>query len=409
MYQKHFKFKRKPFEQLPDPEFLFLTGQHEEALTRMNFALATNDSFAVITGEVGSGKTTLVRRMLADVSKNAAIAFITHTRVTDVELLQLILVEFGLRPFDMGKVELLVELRNFIEERHREHKRVIIVVDEAQNLGIDVLEELRLLTCLDSTEEKAVNIVLSGQPQLSRLIDSPELEQLRQRCRLRFHLHRLSKEQTVRYIEHRLAIAKGEESRLFEPGAISAVFELTAGVPRLINTLCDTALIMAWLADADVVTAASVSEAADELGWPNDRAVHHIGGIGDIRTLPTLLVRKDAKLVSEFVLAESSYIIGRAEDCSIVVESKYLSRHHAILSRHDSVWMISDLKSTNGIRVNGRSVKSQELQDGDIIAIGAHHMVFRTPVEDESVAQDDVDNDPASEFAETLVITDETA
>jgi len=406
MYQKHFKFKRKPFEQLPDPEFLFLTGQHEEALTRMNFALATNDSFAVITGEVGSGKTTLVRRMLADLSNDAAIAFITHTRVTDVELLQLILVEFGLRPFDMGKVQLLVELKNFIEETHREHKRVIIVVDEAQNLGIDVLEELRLLTCLDSAEEKAVNIILAGQPQLSKLIDSPDLEQLRQRCRLRFHLHRLSKDQTSQYIKHRLTVAMGEESRLFEQEAMSAVFELTSGVPRLTNTLCDTALVMAWLADAKVVTTESVSEAADELGWPNDHTVHHIG---EISTMPSLILRKDAKLVSEFVLSESSYIIGRAEDCSIVIESKYLSRHHAILSRHDSVWIISDLKSTNGIRVNGRSVVSQELNDGDIIAIGAHHMVFRTPAALGPTISDRNGSDSASILAETMVITDETA
>lgn len=380
MYEKHFKFSRKPFEQLPDPAFLYLTPQHEEALTRMRFALAINDSFAVITGEVGSGKTTLVRKMLLDTPADSTVAFITHTRLSDVELLQFILVEFGMRPYDMGKVEMLVELRQFIEKRHAEGGHVIIVVDEAQNLGIDVLEELRLLTCLDSNEEKAMNIVLIGQPQLSRLLDSPDLEQLRQRCRLRFHLHRLSKEQTLEYIEHRVMIARNGAADVFDTESKSAIFEHTGGVPRLINTLCDTALVMACVSSKKTVTRLSVDEALAELGWTVPTATHVAGKpptTSSDEADAVLTLRKDAKLMAEFPLIETSYVIGRAPDCGIQIDSEFLSRHHAIVSRNGMDWTISDLRSTNGVRVNGRPAHIQALSDGDIIALGVHHLIFR--------------------------------
>lgn len=386
MYQDHFKFERMPFEQLPDPNFLYITKQHDEALTRMRFALAVNDSFAVITGEVGSGKTTLVRKMLADLAIDCTLAFITHTRLSDVELLQSILVEFGLRPFDMGKIEMLTELRKFIDQQHVDGKRVIIIVDEAQNLGIDVLEELRLLTCLDSTEEKALNIVLIGQPQLSKLLESPELEQLRQRCRMRFHLHRLSDEQTRAYIKHRIAVALGKDDAIFDAEAETIVFERTRGVPRLINTLCDTSLMMACMSESKTVSGDFVNEAVTELGW--SFASHAVDKSGDdgnedntadstATTTARLTLKKSAKVVAEYDLNQSSHIIGRAYDCDINVDSRYFSRHHAIISKDKVGWSISDLNSTNGIYVNGSAIPVRQLEDGDVIEVGAHQLIFQ--------------------------------
>ncbi len=410
MYQKHFNFKRKPFEQLPDPAFLYLTDQHDEALTRMQFALAINDSFMIITGEVGSGKTTLVRKMLSEMPANHTLAFITHTRVTDVELLQSILVEFGVRPFDMGKIELLTELRRFVELQHREGNRVVIIVDEAQNLNIDTLEELRLLTCLDSVEEKALNIILIGQPQLSKLIDSAELEQLRQRCRLRFHLHRLSEKQTSAYIQHRMKIAMGKETSIFDALAERLVYESARGVPRLINTLCDTALMMACLADKQEVTKAEIDEALTELGWSvadtGSFPVYSDGESG-LRQIATLTLAKDNEVLGDYELDESSYIIGRADDCAIHIDSKYLSRHHALISRVGSDWTVSDLRSTNGVRVNGKRIQVQGLDNGDVIAIGLHHLMFRL-TEILSMPVDMATGSFSSaELAETFVIIDE--
>jgi len=410
MYQKHFQFKRKPFEQLPDPAFLFLTDQHDEALTRMQFALAINDSLMIITGEVGSGKTTLVRKLLTEMPADQTLAFITHTRVTDIELLQSILVEFGVRPFDMGKIELLTELRRFIESQHAEHKRVVIIVDEAQNLGVDTLEELRLLTCLDSVEEKALNIILIGQPQLSLLIDSSDLEQLRQRCRLRFHLHRLSEKQTSEYIQHRMKIAMGQDTSIFDVLTERLVYESTRGIPRLINTLCDTSLMMACLADKQEVGKAEIDEALTELGW----SIADTGSFPvfsdteeGIRWRATMTLVKDNQNLGDYDLQESSYIIGRSEDCSIHIDSKYLSRHHALLSRVGSDWTISDLRSTNGVRVNGKRIKVQALGNGDVVAIGLHHLMFRLSEEQSIPAGLETGSFSSQELAETFVIIDE--
>lgn len=380
MYLEHFKLAKLPFQQLPDPGFLYMTDQHDEALTRMQFALAIDDSFAVITGEVGSGKTTLVRKVLSELSTDFSQAFITHTRLTDIQLLQSILLEFGISPFKMGKIELLAKFRDYVDKQHAKKKRVIIVVDEAQNLGLETLEELRLLTCMDSTEEKALNIILIGQPELSDLINSPELEQLRQRCRLRFHLHRLSREQTNDYIKHRMRIAAGNDSPVFDDLAMELIFEQTRGIPRLINTLCDTALMMACLAGKYTVSKAEIDVALVELGWPTSGTGSYPALEEDSvasRWSAVLSLIENSVVIANYKLTEQSYIVGRADDCSIRIDSKYLSRHHAIISVVGSEWSVSDLRSTNGIGVNGKAVNTSTLQNGDVISIGVHRLVFK--------------------------------
>lgn len=377
MYLRHFNLERAPFDQLPDPEFLFLTEQHTEALARMRFALAINDSFAIITGEVGSGKTTLLRKLLSDIDENCVTAFITHTKLSATELLQLILVEFGMRPFSMGKIELITELRQFVERQQAQGNRVVIVVDEAQNLGAEVLEELRLLTCLDDAEQKALNIVLLGQPQLSRIIHSPELDQLRQRCRLQFHLKGLSRQETGDYISHRLRIARGGEADLFDDEAVAAVYWYTRGIPRLINTLCDTALMMAAVAERPVVSKDSVEEAIAELGWSDTSARPQSLAAEEAGQAPaTLAVWRSGELIARIPLAQDSYVIGRAPGCSIMIRSRFLSRHHALISCDKGRWVVSDLRSTNGVSVNGRKIRSSQLSDGDTIDVGRHQLVF---------------------------------
>lgn len=409
MYLKHFKLKKRPFDQLPNPDFLYLTEQHEEAFTRMRFSLAVDDSFTIITGEVGSGKTTLIRKLLSDISDECTPAFITHTRLSDIELLQLILVEFGIRPFSMGKVEMITELRQYIGQQHDIGRRVVIVVDEAQNLEVEILEELRLLTCLDSVDQKAVNIILIGQPQLSRILDSPDLEQLRQRCRLQFHLHGLSKEETEEYIRHRLTIAKGRKIDLFDVDAAAAVFQHTRGVPRLVNTLCDTALMMARISERKLVSMDSIEDAVNELGWTAGGSGNGLMAQNDIAAGPVarLTVSQGSKFIGEFSLDHLSYIIGRGADCSIMIDSKFLSRHHAIVNCEGREWTIMDLNSTNGVSVNGRTVQSWRLRDGDKIDIGINQLKF---ILDDPTNRASTDDATDSELAmmETVVI-DEAA
>ena len=392
MYLKHFKLERKPFDQLPDPDFLFLTEQHEATLTRMRFALAADDSFVVITGEVGSGKTTLVRKILSDMSEECDVAFITHTRLSDIELLQMILLELGIRPFSMGKVEMVAEFRRYVDQRRTDGRRVVIVIDEAQNLTIDVLEELRLLTCLDSVDTKAVNIIMVGQPQLSRTLQSPDLDQLRQRCRLQYHLRGLSEEDTGKYIRHRIAIVSKKNRDLFDEAAAAAVYRHTNGVPRLINTLCDTALMMARVTERDVVSTDSIDDAIKELGWTPFASGGRVDVHDEVATgrAVMLSVKKGNVLVAEHFLNLPSYIVGRADDCGVRIKSKFLSRHHALISFDGDRWTIADLKSTNGIIINGSAVQNRELSDGDVVEIGDHELVFamQTVQHKESSASD---------------------
>ena len=378
MYLKHFNLGRMPFDQLPNPDFLYLTEQHEEALTRMQYALAANDSFAIVTGEIGSGKTTLVRRLLSDLAEECVAAFVTHTRVTDVELLKMILVEFGMQPFDMGKSELVTRIQDFVRQQQGKGRRVVIVVDEAQNFDADVLEEIRLLTCMDTEVNKALNIILIGQPQLSETLELPDLEQLRQRCRLRFHIDSLSKSDTVEYVLHRLNIASIDNSRVFDSDALRRIYSHTGGIPRLINTLCDTAMTMACVSESELVTSESIDQALMELDW--SLGSHGSGAFQPDRLVASsaahMTITRGGKVIDEYILSMPSYVLGRADDCSVVIKSKFLSRHHALINHDHRGWMIADLKSTNGILVNGRKVQLSRLKDGDIVEIGDCQLRF---------------------------------
>jgi len=376
MYLEHFNLKRYPFDQLPDPEFLYLAAQHDEALARMQFAIAINDSFTIITGEVGSGKTTLVRKLLSDMSSECTPTFVTHTRLNAEELLQMILVGLGVKPFRMGKTEMLIKLQEMVDVERQKGRRIVIVVDEGQNFSVEMLEELRLLTCMDTEKSKSINIVLIGQPQLHETLQSPDLDQLRQRCRLRFHLSALSEADTEKYIRHRLQVAGGIPDEIFDERALSSIYGLTRGIPRLVNTLCDTALIMAYIAKRDTVTMESIDDAVNELGWSDESPAHGRTVEDELDPDATghLTITSNGQVRGEYVLDHPSYVIGRDLDCSIVIQSKYLSRHHALLIRDAESWMVLDLKSTNGITVNGREVQFSRLRENDVVGLGEHLM-----------------------------------
>jgi type II secretory pathway predicted ATPase ExeA len=372
VYLDHFNLDKNPFDQVPNPDFLYMTPQHEEALTRMQFALAINDSFTIVTGEVGSGKTTLVRKLLAGMEEELRSVFVTHTRVSALELLQMILYELGVKPFKMGKTELLVKFRRIVEKEREEKRRVVVVVDEAQNFSAGVLEELRLLTCMDTEDAKAINIILIGQPQLSNTLASPDLDQLRQRCRLRFHLKALTDAETSEYIRHRIQVAGGDPDAVFEKEALESIYVHTRGIPRLINTLCDTAMIMAKVENEDRVTMRAIDDALGELAWEyaSIASTSSTQDQLDIHSTAYLTVTVRGKVRAKYTLNMPSYVVGRSNDCSIVLHSKFLSRHHALLLRDTQGWMILDLKSLNGVSVNGRKVNFARLTDRDVIGIG---------------------------------------
>ena len=267
MYLEHFNLKEHPFQLTPDSDFLYMSESHARAKAYMDYTIWNRDGFVVVTGEVGAGKTTLIQKLLSEFDENILVAKIFQTQLDEVEFLQAVLVEFGFNPFNAKKVELLDMLSTFLVESFLQSKQLILIVDEAQNLGKKVLEEIRMLSGLETQKEKILHVILAGQPELNTLLDSADMDQLAQRVRLRCHISALSQEEMIHYIAHRLSVAGGHNSNLFQAEAIALIYTYTGGIPRLINTLCDTALTCAYTDEKQTVSAAEIKIAIDELQW----------------------------------------------------------------------------------------------------------------------------------------------
>jgi type II secretory pathway predicted ATPase ExeA len=266
-YLEHFELNEQPFRLTPDPSFVYWSKQHARAKAYMESTIWLADGFVVITGEIGSGKTTLLQSFLSELEEDVVYAVVSQTQLTSTQFLQATLTEFGFKPFDKHKVELLDMLNMFLIEQYSNGKKVVLIVDEAQNLSPKVLEEIRLLSGIETHKEKVLRIILAGQPELRDTLDSLQMKQLMQRVRLRFHIGPLDKNDTVAYIDHRVAVAGGDPDALFARESIDVIFRYSGGVPRLINTLCDSALLCAYADQKTTVDAEDVMSAVSELGW----------------------------------------------------------------------------------------------------------------------------------------------
>jgi type II secretory pathway predicted ATPase ExeA len=379
MYLESFGLQEHPFRLSPDPRFLFLSKQHSRARAYLESTVWFSDGFVVITGEIGAGKTTLLEQFLAELDDSITVARIHQTQITAVQFLQTLLVQFGVRPFNMRKAELLDALDNHLRGLLAEGRRVVIVIDEAQNLDTTVLEEIRMLSDIGPGAGRVVSIILAGQPELNTTLDSPELEQLAQRTRLRFHLKALTEAEAQAYVEHRLKVA-GAETEIFDPAVHPLIYRYTGGVPRLINTLCDTAMLVAFSEEHDKVGEDEVREAIEELQWTDyaSRTNRFRAGIAfDRETIGRLLVTSADTEPEEYPLSRGRFVIGRTTDNDIQIESRFVSRHHAQLTVGQNSAVIQDLKSTNGIYFRGQRVRRKTLKDGESFVIGEHELLFR--------------------------------
>ena len=267
MYSSFFGLNEKPFAITPDPRYLFMSERHGEALAHLVYGVTESGGFMQLTGEVGTGKTTLVRTLLQNkLPKNADVAVVLNPRLSVEEFLETICEELGiLAPEYRGSVKALVDaLNRQLLKAHAEGRRVILVVDEAQNLSRDVLEQVRLLTNLETAKQKLLQIILIGQPELRDLLAREDLRQLAQRITGRYHLEPLSRDETAQYIEHRLRVA-GALGEVFDNAAKREVYRLTGGVPRLINVICDRALLGAYSRETRRVSRRLVRRAAAEI------------------------------------------------------------------------------------------------------------------------------------------------
>ena len=266
MYLDYFGFTQSPFSITPDPGFLFLSHDHKEAFAHLLYGVGDTGGFVQLTGEVGTGKTTLCRYLLENTPEEVDVALILNPRQSALELVASICDELSIDyPHESDSIKALIDrLNSHLLEQHRQGRRTVLVIDEAQNLSVEVLEQIRLLTNLETAHHKLLQILLIGQPELQTMMDRSELRQLAQRITARYHLTPLSLSETIAYIHHRLTVA-GCRKKLFAKGALKEVYRRSQGVPRLINIICDRALLGAYSISAAHVNAKLIKQADQEI------------------------------------------------------------------------------------------------------------------------------------------------
>ncbi|HEV7432576.1 MAG TPA: AAA family ATPase, partial [Steroidobacteraceae bacterium] len=396
MYLTTFKLKDAPFEANPDARYLYLSKAHARAKAYLESAVSTSDDFVVITGEEGSGKTLLVNTFRLELDKKVAVAHLTQAPISSNEFLQALLEQFGYIPFRGNKAALLATLKTYLAEQRMAGRKVLLLIDEAQNLAPPLLEQLRTLLVTEPGHDSPMRVILVGRPALGERLDTPEMAQLAQRARLRFHLPTLSPDQTHGYIVHRLAIAGSYGREIFQPESFEAIDRYTGGAPRLINALCDAALRTAGGAGRDQVLSEDVEAAALELKLPalSERSAPQLApappalvpeshadtgsepelapepepaGVSGPSPAPLplpkdlagprvarLRVMSGGQLVVEHSLRIGRMMIGRAADADLQIDDRTISRHHCQIISTEFLCVIQDLNSTNGLYVRDR-------------------------------------------------------
>ncbi|MBI5663910.1 MAG: AAA family ATPase [Nitrospirae bacterium] len=279
MYEQHFSFKCKPFELLPNPDFLFQSSTHKKAITYLEYGLKEKVGFILLTGEIGSGKTTIIRNFIKNLSSSVKLSRINNTKVSSQQLISMINEDFGLDVEGKSKIKLLSELNEFLIDQYAKKSQPILLIDEAQNLSPNLLEEIRLLSNLETDRAKLIQIILVGQPEMNKTLMLPEMMQLRQRININYHISPLTIEETIKYITHRLTIAGNTSVIKFQGGMSELIYRFSRGIPRLINIICDFALLTTFVEGKKEVSSEIVREVVKDL---ESRVYSHISQENDL-------------------------------------------------------------------------------------------------------------------------------
>lgn len=267
MYKNFYNFTEKPFNTTPDSKFFFPSAKHLEALNSLRYAIEERKGFVTITGEIGAGKTTVCRALLKNIDLNTKLAIITNTHITSKELICEILDEFEIEYKGGSKQKLLSHLNNYLIQQLASNINVVLIIDEAQNLAPAVLEEVRMLSNLETEKEKLIQIILLGQPQLKSKLENPKLEQFRQRIAVYYHITALNRIETEEYIRHRLGLVNPDAKDIFTPEAIEAIYNHSHGIPRLINLISDSALLSGYVSETKAITGQIIKDVVKERGF----------------------------------------------------------------------------------------------------------------------------------------------
>lgn len=264
MYESFFKLTEKPFNTTPDSKFFFPSLRHTEALNNLVYAISERRGFVVITGEIGAGKTTVCRTLLNKLEPNTKVAVITNTHLNCKELIEQILEELEVGYTPGSKRKLIAQLNEFLIKQLSQNINVVLIIDEAQNLTTRVLEEVRMLSNLETEKEKLIQIILMGQPQLKAKLEHAKLLQFKQRIALNYHLEGLSQEETNNYIQHRIKLASSNGTDIFTQEAVEKIYDYSRGIPRLINLVCDSALLSGYVMSQPQIDVKIINEVISE-------------------------------------------------------------------------------------------------------------------------------------------------
>jgi general secretion pathway protein A len=265
MYCRFYRLKERPFNVTSDPSFFFLSNNHREAISHVLYGVTQRKGIIVVTGEIGTGKTTLCRFFLEHVRKNTKTAFILNPYVSEVELLEIILRDFGVRIRNRGHTSLMWEFNRFLIKEARKNHNVVLLIDEAQNLKMSQLEQIRLLSNLETEKDKLLQIILIGQPELNKTLAMQELRQLQQRVMVRCHIRPLDYLEVRAYIEHRLRVSGGSHTVNFSDEAFEEIADFSNGIPRLINIICDRALLAGFVQESYRINGEIIRRCMDEI------------------------------------------------------------------------------------------------------------------------------------------------
>lgn len=265
MYEKFYDFKERPFNVTSDPAFFFLSKKHKEAFSHLIYGIEQRKGILQITGEIGTGKTTLCRALLNRLDKKIKTALILNPSFSEVQLLQLIIEDLGITSKSKSRIRLISELNKFLIQETNSGGNVVLIIDEAQNLKIGQLEQIRLLSNLETEKEKLLQIILVGQPELKEKLSLPQLRQLNQRISVKYHIQPLDKDELRDYIGHRLRVAGDGNTVSFSPEAVGEIFLYSQGVPRLINILCDRALLAGFVLNSKHINYEIIKRCVEEL------------------------------------------------------------------------------------------------------------------------------------------------
>jgi len=392
MYESFYGLTEKPFTLLPDPDYLYLSPKHQRALTLLEYGMMNQAGFSVICGDTGAGKTTLIRRLLSDLGDDTKVGLITNTHQSFGELLNWVLMAFGLDGDGKSKAQMHQIFIDFLIEQYSQNKHTVLIVDEAQNMSADTLEELRMLSNINADKDQVLQVILAGQPALRETLRKPELMQFAQRIAVDYYLESLSVEETKSYIHHRLSVA-GSDQPIFTDAACESVFKYSRGTPRLINLLCDTALVYGFAEQSEIINEQLVHDVVREQHSnsiiPTFNAQH---ASTEVETVEEKNINESADLkkeiqpkVSEQVVNYENAPIHKETIKEVVKETGKLSIDedsavemsdklvHQTSSVVNSAEQVVPAMHTNSHSVNTASEKTKETDDSNVTPIKVKH------------------------------------